>query len=69
LLQDQTTSNENESDKSKWTKLRLIQDVITRWNSLYQMLNRVVILKNSIKRVLNLREGEAHVDKDLSDEE
>jgi histidinol phosphatase-like PHP family hydrolase len=69
LLQDQNTSNENESDKSKWTKLRLIQDVITRWNSLYQMLKRVVILKNSIKHVLNLREGEAHVDKDLSDEE
>jgi hypothetical protein len=69
LLQDQNTSNENESDKSKWTKLRLIQDVITRWNSLYQMLKRVVTLKNSIKRVLNLREGVSHVDKDLSDEE
>jgi hypothetical protein len=67
LLEDQAKRNENEPDKSKWTKLGLIQDVVTRWNSLYQMLKRVVSLKDSIKRVLHQREGETHANKNLSD--
>jgi hypothetical protein len=67
LFEDQAKRNENEPDKSKWTKLRLIQDVVTRWNSLYKMLKRVVSLKDSIKRVLHQREGETHANKNLSD--
>ena len=54
LLHDQKTANELIADKSQCKCLSLIQDVITRWNSLYLMLNCLNQLKDSIRRVFNL---------------
>ena len=69
LIEDQMKTNDQEPDKSKWTKLRLIQDVVTRWNSLYLMLSRLVKLKDAVKRVLHLRENTNHLEKNLTDDE
>ena len=58
LLEDQRKSKEQSqasNEKLKHRCLRLIQDVITRWNSLFLMLIRIIKLKDSIRRVLNLQ--------------
>ena len=57
LIEDQRKANQAEENKSRIRCLRLIQDVVTRWNSLYLMLNRIITLKEVIRRVLNLKVG------------
>ena len=55
LVSDQVQQIHQKNDKTKIYPLRLIQDVITRWNSLYLMLSRILKLKDSIRRVSNLK--------------
>ena len=52
--QDQTTetSVENETDKPQMRPKKLIQEVSTRWNSTYHMLDRFLQLQSHVRRVL-----------------
>ena len=40
-----------------------------RWNSLYLMLERFLILNQSVTRVLHLKGNEKHLDKNLDEQE
>ena len=53
--------NRNESkNKQGNNPLVLIQDVLTRWNSLYLMLERFIKLFNYVKQVINGTTSEKH---------